>query len=177
MVVKKKPTIVLLCFCECFCSCNLYKFCVMLFSMLGNKSKANNPLSPLFVQVIRGIPLGVGQIFACGDLGPSLLILGAVFLYSPLLAVHALLGSTVGTLTGWFQSVCSCGCVGGVGEKKVFFSVIVFVCASYKCTTHNKSQFNTVVSDTGINLSAVHCMIHHLRAHHLQGTPKLHRKM
>uniref|UniRef100_A0AAX7W2Z6 Urea transporter n=1 Tax=Astatotilapia calliptera TaxID=8154 RepID=A0AAX7W2Z6_ASTCA len=55
--------------------------------------------------VIRGIPLGVGQIFACGDLGPSLLILGAVFLYSPLLAVHALLGSAVGTLTGLSMAV------------------------------------------------------------------------
>uniref|UniRef100_A0A3P9CCP3 Si:dkey-183c6.7 n=1 Tax=Maylandia zebra TaxID=106582 RepID=A0A3P9CCP3_9CICH len=62
-------------------------------------------ISPLFVQVIRGIPLGVGQIFACGDLGPSLLILGAVFLYSPLLAVHALLGSAVGTLTGLSMAV------------------------------------------------------------------------
>lgn len=53
-----------------------------------------------FVQVVHGIFLGVGQIFACGDLGPTLLILGAVLLYSPLLAVHALLGSAVGTLAG-----------------------------------------------------------------------------
>nr|XP_015801774.2 urea transporter 1 [Nothobranchius furzeri] len=52
------------------------------------------------LQVIQGIPLGVGQIYACGDLGPSLLILGAVVLYSPLLAVHALLGSAIGILAG-----------------------------------------------------------------------------
>ncbi|XP_030286178.1 urea transporter 2 [Sparus aurata] len=52
------------------------------------------------VEVTRGIFLGVGQIFACGALGPSLLIVGAVLLYSPLLAVHALLGSAVGTLAG-----------------------------------------------------------------------------
>lgn len=57
------------------------------------------PLSSL-VQVIRGILLGVGQIFACEALGPSLLILGALLLYSPLLAIHALLGSAVGTLAG-----------------------------------------------------------------------------
>ncbi|KAI3376544.1 hypothetical protein L3Q82_016997, partial [Scortum barcoo] len=66
------------------------------------------------VEVIRGIPLGVGQIFACGDLGPSLLILGAVLLYSPLLAVHAVLGSAVGTLAG--ESPFVCARVGGVGE-------------------------------------------------------------
>uniref|UniRef100_A0A3Q2QEV8 Urea transporter n=1 Tax=Fundulus heteroclitus TaxID=8078 RepID=A0A3Q2QEV8_FUNHE len=52
------------------------------------------------VEVIRGIPLGVGQIYATGALGPSLLILAAVVLYSPLLAVHAVLGSAVGTLAG-----------------------------------------------------------------------------
>ncbi|KAK2862765.1 hypothetical protein Q5P01_002298 [Channa striata] len=57
------------------------------------------------VEVIRGIPLGVGQIFACGALGPSLLILGAVLLYSPLLAIHALLGSAVGTLAGLSMAV------------------------------------------------------------------------
>lgn len=133
---------------ECFCSCNLYKFCVMLFSMLGNKSKANNPLSPLFVQVIRGIPLGVGQIFACGDLGPSLLILGAVFLYSPLLAVHALLGSAVGTLTGWFQSVCSCGCVGGVGERKVLLHLFVHHTNAPLTINPNLTQSSVILGST-----------------------------
>ncbi|XP_069015337.1 urea transporter 2 [Embiotoca jacksoni] len=64
-----------------------------------------NATELLAVQVIRGIPLGVGQIFACGALGPSLLILGAVLLYSPLLAVHALLGSAVGTLAGLSMAV------------------------------------------------------------------------
>ncbi|XP_044040651.1 urea transporter 2 [Siniperca chuatsi] len=56
-------------------------------------------------EVMHGILLGVGQIFACGALGPSLLILGAVLLYSPLLAVHALLGSAVGTLAGLSMAV------------------------------------------------------------------------
>ncbi|CAK6967913.1 urea transporter 2 [Scomber scombrus] len=56
------------------------------------------------VEVLRGIPLGVGQIFACGALGPSLLILGAVVLYSPLLAVHAVLGSAVGTLAAFLSA-------------------------------------------------------------------------
>ncbi|TNN50508.1 Urea transporter 1 [Liparis tanakae] len=51
--------------------------------------------------VTRGILLGVGQIFACGAPGPSLLILAAVLLYSPLLAAHALLGSAVGTLAAF----------------------------------------------------------------------------
>lgn len=54
-------------------------------------------------QVLRGIPLGVGQIFACGSLGPSLLILAGLCLYSPLQAIHALLGSAIGTLAGEFQ--------------------------------------------------------------------------
>ncbi|XP_013874528.1 urea transporter 1 [Austrofundulus limnaeus] len=65
----------------------------------------HNDTTLVAVQVIHGIPLGVGQIYACGDLGPSLLILGAVVLYSPLLAVHAVLGSAVGTLTGLSMAV------------------------------------------------------------------------
>lgn len=65
---------------------------------------------------MHGILLGVGQIFACGALGPSLLILGAVLLYSPLLAVHALLGSAVGTLAGGSPYVCLEVDVGGVSE-------------------------------------------------------------
>uniref|UniRef100_A0A672GQN7 Urea transporter n=1 Tax=Salarias fasciatus TaxID=181472 RepID=A0A672GQN7_SALFA len=64
-----------------------------------------NGTSLIAIQVIRGIPLGVGQIFACGALGPSLLILGSVLLYSPLLAVHALLGSAIGTLAGLSMAV------------------------------------------------------------------------
>uniref|UniRef100_A0A667X1G8 Urea transporter n=1 Tax=Myripristis murdjan TaxID=586833 RepID=A0A667X1G8_9TELE len=55
--------------------------------------------------VVRGIPLGVGQIYACGALGPSLIILGAVLLYSPLMALHALLGSAAGTLAGLSMAV------------------------------------------------------------------------
>ncbi|XP_015248623.1 PREDICTED: urea transporter 2-like [Cyprinodon variegatus] len=57
------------------------------------------------VEVIRGIPLGVGQIYATGALGPSLLILGAVVLYSPLMGIHAVLGSAVGTLAGLSMAV------------------------------------------------------------------------
>ncbi|XP_049589985.1 urea transporter 1 isoform X1 [Syngnathus scovelli] len=56
-------------------------------------------------QVLQGIPLGVGQIFACDSLGPSLLIVGGLCLYSPLLAVHSLLGSAVGTLAGLSMAV------------------------------------------------------------------------
>uniref|UniRef100_A0A7N5ZT49 Urea transporter n=1 Tax=Anabas testudineus TaxID=64144 RepID=A0A7N5ZT49_ANATE len=70
----------------------------------GCSSLKSNLCLYSLVQVIRGIPLGVGQIYACVALGPCLLILGAVLLYSPLLAVHALLGSAVGTLAGESQS-------------------------------------------------------------------------
>lgn len=54
----------------------------------------------IFHQLLQGVVLGVGQIFACDTLGPSLLILGAVFLFSPILAVHALLGSVISTVAG-----------------------------------------------------------------------------
>ncbi|XP_026122755.1 urea transporter 2 isoform X1 [Carassius auratus] len=56
-------------------------------------------------QLLQGVVLGVGQIFACGTVGPSLLILGAVFLFSPILAVYALLGSGISTMAGLSMSV------------------------------------------------------------------------
>uniref|UniRef100_A0A6Q2X7F6 Urea transporter n=1 Tax=Esox lucius TaxID=8010 RepID=A0A6Q2X7F6_ESOLU len=55
--------------------------------------------------LLQGVPLGVGQIVACEALGPSLMILGATLLYSPLLGTHALLGSGAGTLAGLTVSV------------------------------------------------------------------------
>ncbi|XP_019718763.1 urea transporter 1 [Hippocampus comes] len=64
-------------------------------------------------EVLQGIPLGVGQIFACGSLGPSLLILAGLCLYSPLQAIHALLGSAIGTLAGLSVAVRhECLCTG-----------------------------------------------------------------
>ncbi|XP_057710848.1 urea transporter 1 [Corythoichthys intestinalis] len=63
-------------------------------------SVATNVTAVSATEVLQGIPLGVGQIFACGSLGPSFLILAGLCLYSPLQAFHALLGSAVGTLVG-----------------------------------------------------------------------------
>ncbi|KAI5619902.1 urea transporter 1-like, partial [Silurus asotus] len=51
-------------------------------------------------QLMQGIVLGVGQIYACDAVGSSLIILSAVMLYSPVLAFHALLGSSLGVLAG-----------------------------------------------------------------------------
>ncbi|XP_043099673.1 urea transporter 2 isoform X1 [Puntigrus tetrazona] len=56
-------------------------------------------------QLLQGVVLGVGQIFACETVGPSLLILTAVFLFSPILAVYALLGSGISTMAGLSMSV------------------------------------------------------------------------
>ncbi|MGH0133766.1 UNVERIFIED_CONTAM: hypothetical protein FKN15_003837 [Acipenser sinensis] len=52
------------------------------------------------LRLLEGVPLGVGQIFACDDLWACGLILLGVFIFSPLLCVHALLGSCVGIITG-----------------------------------------------------------------------------
>ncbi|KAJ8382442.1 hypothetical protein SKAU_G00032200 [Synaphobranchus kaupii] len=51
-------------------------------------------------QLLQGVVLGVGQIYACGAVWPSVLILCAAFLFSPVMCAHALLGSGAGTLAG-----------------------------------------------------------------------------
>ncbi|XP_062305924.1 LOW QUALITY PROTEIN: urea transporter 1 [Osmerus eperlanus] len=57
------------------------------------------------VQLLQGVPLGVGQIYACNAFGPPSSSWGAVLIYSPLLGGHALLGSGLGTLAGVSLSV------------------------------------------------------------------------
>lgn len=146
----------------------------MLFSMLGNKSKANNPLSPLLCPGNTWHPSWSGSDLCLRGPGTVPSHLGSCFPLLPLARRPCSAGIRSRNADRLVSICVFMWLRGRSGREK---SVIAFVCASYKCTTHNKSQFNTVFSDTGINLSAFHCMIHHLRAHHLQGTPKLHRKM
>ncbi|CAL8384995.1 unnamed protein product [Arctogadus glacialis] len=70
-------------------------------------------------QLLQGIFLGVGQIFACDSLGPSLLILGATLLYSPLQALHAVLGSAAGTLADKQGEGTDCSVGPGVSSPGV----------------------------------------------------------
>ncbi|XP_068612243.1 urea transporter 1 [Brachionichthys hirsutus] len=64
-----------------------------------------NKTDLIAAEVMRGMVLGVGQIYACEEMAPSLLILGAVLLYSPLMLLHALVGSAVGMLAGLSMAV------------------------------------------------------------------------
>ncbi|XP_065104756.1 urea transporter 2 isoform X2 [Paramisgurnus dabryanus] len=56
-------------------------------------------------QLLQGAVLGVGQIFACQTLGPSLLILVAILIFSPILTVYAIFGSVIGIVAGLSVSV------------------------------------------------------------------------
>ncbi|XP_023693909.1 urea transporter 2 isoform X2 [Paramormyrops kingsleyae] len=84
------------------------------------------------LQLLQGVVRGVGQIYACEELWPSLLILLAVLIGSPLLCIHALLGSGAGLLAGlsvavrctWlyaglsgFNGALGCMAVGGLFFK------------------------------------------------------------
>ncbi|XP_066575963.1 urea transporter 2 isoform X2 [Amia ocellicauda] len=51
-------------------------------------------------RLLVGVPVGVGQVYACDELWASVVILAAVFLFSPLMCAHALLGSGLGILAG-----------------------------------------------------------------------------
>ncbi|XP_030194037.1 urea transporter 1 [Gadus morhua] len=100
-------------------------------------------------QLLQGIFLGVGQIFACDSLGPSLLILGATLLYSPLQALHAVLGSAAGTLAGLsvavrhgslysglsgFNGALGCMCVGGLFFTFSWRSHLFAIATAFLCS-------------------------------------------
>ncbi|XP_046707479.1 urea transporter 2 isoform X2 [Silurus meridionalis] len=101
-------------------------------------------------QLMQGIVLGVGQIYACDAVGSSLIILSAVMLYSPVLAFHALLGSSLGVLAGLsvavqqdalytglasFNGALGCMAVGGLlftlSWRTHAFSIICAFLSSY----------------------------------------------
>ncbi|XP_007250262.3 urea transporter 1 isoform X1 [Astyanax mexicanus] len=109
-----------------------------------NNTELNMP------QLLKGVVLGVGQIYACDALGPTLLILFAVLIFSPIMAVHALLGSGIGTLAGLsvavrhdalysglssFNGALGCMAVGGLmftlNWKTHVFSIVCAFLSSY----------------------------------------------
>ncbi|KAL4660957.1 urea transporter 1-like [Arapaima gigas] len=101
-------------------------------------------------QVLQGVLLGVGQIYACGELWPSVLILVAVIIFSPLLCTHAILGSGAGMLAGLsvasqhsflysglcgFNGALGCMAIGGLyfslSWKTHFLSIASALLSSY----------------------------------------------
>ncbi|KAF6089356.1 solute carrier family 14 member 1 (Kidd blood group) [Phyllostomus discolor] len=49
------------------------------------------------LQLLKSLPVGVGQIYGCDNLWTGLIFLGAILLSSPLMCLHAAVGSLVGT--------------------------------------------------------------------------------
>lgn len=69
--------------------------------------KADNKLSCLFcfvlfqfLQLLQSIPVGVGQVYGCDNPWTGGIFLIGLFISSPLICVHAVIGSAVGMLAG-----------------------------------------------------------------------------
>lgn len=56
--------------------------------------------SKLFLQLLKSLPVGVGQIYGCDNPWTGGIFLGAVFLSSPLMCLHAAIGSLLGMAAG-----------------------------------------------------------------------------
>jgi len=52
------------------------------------------------VQVLSGVVLSMSQVYGISDAPTAVLMYLAVLIYSPMMAAFAVLGATVGTLTG-----------------------------------------------------------------------------
>lgn len=55
---------------------------------------------PLHLQLLRAIPVGVGQVYGCDNPWTGGIFLIALFISSPLICLHAAIGSTMGMLAG-----------------------------------------------------------------------------
>lgn len=66
----------------------------------------------LFLQLLKSLPVGVGQIYGCDNLWTGLIFLCAILLSSPLMCLHAAIGSTIGIAAGeqaWRAPWCCSG--------------------------------------------------------------------
>lgn len=66
-------------------------FCPMVFMILFPKS---------FLQLLKSLPVGVGQIYACDNPWTGGIFLCAILLSSPLMCLHATIGSLLGIAAG-----------------------------------------------------------------------------
>ncbi|XP_054842732.1 urea transporter 1 [Eublepharis macularius] len=79
--------------------------------------------------LFRSIPVGVGQVYGCDNPWTAGMIMAALFLSSPLICIHAVIGSTIGMLAalgsatpfdkiysglGNYNSCLSCIAIGGM---------------------------------------------------------------
>ncbi|XP_042241116.1 urea transporter 2-like [Homarus americanus] len=54
--------------------------------------------------VLQGVARGAGQVYGCGGLAPSCLVLAAMMVFSPVVFLQAVLGTLLGALCGVFVS-------------------------------------------------------------------------
>jgi urea transporter len=59
------------------------------------------------MQVFSGVVLSMSQVFGMSHAAAAILIYFAVLIYSPIMTAFAVLGATVGTLTGWLSAMPS----------------------------------------------------------------------
>ena len=75
---------------HCVCGCSM-RFCPVVFMAVFSKS---------FPQLLKSLPVGVGQIYGCDNPWTGGIFLGAILLSSPLMCLHAAIGSLLGIIAG-----------------------------------------------------------------------------
>lgn len=75
---------------HCVCGCCM-RFCPVVFMAVFSKS---------FPQLLKSLPVGVGQIYGCDNPWTGGIFLGAILLSSPLMCLHAAIGSLLGIIAG-----------------------------------------------------------------------------
>lgn len=74
----------------CVCGCPM-GFCPVVLMAVFSKS---------FPQLLKSLPVGVGQIYGCDNPWAGGIFLGAILLSSPLMCLHAAIGSLLGIIAG-----------------------------------------------------------------------------
>ncbi|XP_055489317.1 urea transporter 2-like isoform X1 [Leucoraja erinacea] len=107
--------------------------------------------------LLRSIPVGVGQVYGCDNPWTGGIFFAALFISSPIICLHAVIGSCVGTLAGlslaspfqkiynglWsYNSVLACIAVGGMFYALTWQTHILAIICSIFCAYLGEALMN-----------------------------------
>eukprot|EP00062_Callorhinchus_milii_P012233 gi/632959044/ref/XP_007895391.1/ PREDICTED: urea transporter 1-like [Callorhinchus milii] len=133
---------------------------------IGPQTTPTNVTAPELnvLMLLRAIPIGAGQIYGCDNFWPSVIILMAVFLSSPILCAHVIVGSAVGIAAGLslgvpfellynglatFNGVLACMTIGGLFYVLTWQThLLAIACAFF--SSYSDQAFRNVLAMVGL---------------------------
>uniref|UniRef100_UPI00358E19FD LOW QUALITY PROTEIN: urea transporter 2-like n=1 Tax=Myxine glutinosa TaxID=7769 RepID=UPI00358E19FD len=109
------------------------------------------------LMLLRAVPIGVGQVYACDNVWAGIVIAVAIFISSPINFLHAVIGSASGILAGlslgsplkkihkgiWgYNAVIGCAAIGGVFYALTWQTHLLSIACAFFCAYLGEAMMN-----------------------------------